>query len=331
MRTTSQTYIQADDMHVEFQGKRYRLYSGPKLEGERTIISIDSSLYPNLLRQISHPPPKLYVIGNSSLLSRASLAIIGARRATPYGLECARVFASQAAEKGISIVSGGAFGCDSAVHRAALDAGGSTMVVLGGGCDQIYPQVNYRLFQDIIDAGGAVMSERPWHYPALPFTFRERNRIIAGLAQVLLIVEAGLPSGTFSTADAALNANRDVLVVPGSICSRTSAGSNRLLYQGAIPIVDTESFDDALFSFYGVLKQEQETVSDNSAQANDPLLEALQANPMRLDAILTDIKVPRALSKDAKDWLRTHLVELETSGLVARYPDGRYGPTKIAS
>ena len=331
MTPTAKTYIQIDDTHVEFQGRRYRLYAGPVLEGARSVVSINSNLYPNLLRQISHPPTKLYVIGNSSLLQEASLAVIGARRATPYGLECARMFSSLAAEKGICIVSGGACGCDSAAHRAALESRGVTIVVLGGGCDQIYPQVNFRLFQDIIDAGGAVVSERPWQYPALPFTFRERNRIIAGLAQVLLIVEAGLPSGTFSTADAALNANRDVLVVPGSICSHTSAGSNRLLYQGATPIVDTESFEDALFSFYGVLKQEHENLNGNTAQSNDPLLEALQANPMRLDAILNDIKVPKSISKDAKDWLRSHLVELESSGLVARYPDGRYGPTKIAS
>ena len=331
MTKTDETYIQSDENHVEFQGKRYRLYSGPKLQGKRSVIDAQSNLYPELLRQIPHPPTKLYVIGNAALLSEPGLAVIGARRATPYGLECSNTFAKYAAEKGIAIISGGAVGCDSRAHRAALEAQGPTIVVLGGGCDQIYPQVNYRLFQDIIDRGGAVVSERPWNYPALPFTFRERNRIIAGLAQALLIVEAGLPSGTFSTADAALNANRDVLVVPGSICSRTSAGSNKLLYQGAIPIIDKESFEDVLFSFYGVLKQEQIMPQDNNVQDDDPLLEALQANPMRLDSILHDIKVPTRVSSNPEDWLRTHLVELEAAGLVARYPDGRYGPAKIAS
>ena len=286
-----------------------------------------------MLRNIPQPPHALYVIGSLDVLQMDALAVIGARRATPYGLACTELFARRAAEKGIVIVSGGAFGCDSQAHRAALEAGGKTFAFLGGGCDQIYPQVNYRLFQDIIDTGGAIVSERPWHYPALPFTFPARNRLIAGSAQAVLIVEAGLPSGTFLTADEALNASRDVLAVPGSISSKTSAGSNRLLYQGATPIVDLESFDDALFSLYGALKQEEASLShaNKETQRQDPLLEALQADPMRLDSILEQVHVPKSIAKDRETWLRTHLVELEATGLIKRFPDGRYGPARIAS
>ena len=331
MNSSTETYTVIDDKHVAYNGKTYTLYSGPKLEGERSVISLNSKRYPELLRCTHKPPQKLYVIGNVKALSKPSLAVIGARRATPYGLACTELFAMRAAEKGIVITSGGAFGCDSKSHRSALEAGGCTVAVLGGGCDQVYPQVNYRLFQDIIDSGGAVVSERPWHYPALPFTFRERNRIIAGLAQALLIVEAALPSGTFSTADAALNASRDVLVVPGSICSYNSAGSNQLLYQGATPVVDTETFEDVLFSVYGTLKQEDLKGPRKKEKRTDPLLDALQANPMRLDAIMSEIKVPRSISKDPEAWLEAQLVELEATGLIKRFPDGRYGPAKIAS
>ena len=128
------------------------------------------------------------------------------------------------------------------------------MVVLGGGCDCIYPESNRDLFQEIIDKGGAVISEHQWQFPPMPYTFRARNRIIAGLSRATLIVEAGLPSGTFSTADDALSSNREVLVVPGAITSPTSRGANRLLYQGATPIVDQETFEDVIFNLYGCLK-----------------------------------------------------------------------------
>lgn len=329
MTLKKENYTKIDDNTVEYQGRRYRLYTGPKLAGPRTVLSQSSALYPDMLRSIPRPPKKLYVIGDPTSLSRPSLAIIGARKATPYGLACTKHFGSFAAEKGVTIASGGAYGCDSAAHRSALEVGGITVAYLGGGCDQVYPQVNYRLFQDIIDSGGAVVSERDWSFPALPFTFRERNKLIAGSSKAVLIVEAGLPSGTFSTADEALNASRDVLVVPSAISSKTSHGSNRLLYQGATPVVDNESFSDILFSLYGVLKQEVIKKKSSKKKTRDPLLEALQAAPMRLDDILEQVKVPKKISSDSTSWLRTHLVELEAAGVIKRFPDGRYGPAKL--
>ncbi len=206
--------------------------------------------YPEALTVVSHPPQCLYLIGDPDALQEG-LAVVGARKATPYGLSCARHFAGIAAERGIVVVSGGARGCDAAAHEAALAAHGKTVAFLGGGCDEIYPAENASLFQRIIDTGGAVVSEREWGFEPLPFTFRERNRLIAGLARATLIVEAGLPSGTFSTADAALEANRDVLVVPGAITSSCSRGANRLIYQGAVPVVDDETFADQLNGLFG--------------------------------------------------------------------------------
>lgn len=320
------TYI--DDSTVKHGGRTFKLYAGPRLKGERHVVERFAKDYPSQLLDIERPPERLYVIGEPDCL-RDGLAVIGARKATPYGLACAERFSAIAAQKGVTVISGGAYGCDSRAHRAALDAGGRTVAILGGGCDQVYPSTHFRLFQEIIDAGGAVVSERDWDYPALPFTFRERNRIIAGCSRAVLIVEAGLPSGTFSTADDALDSNREVLVVPGAITSRTSAGSNKLLYQGATPIIDDETFEDVMFSLFGTLRCTPCADGKDPAENSDQLLAALRAQPMRLDDILVAVDAPREHASDPAAWLRTRLVELEAKGVVARFPDGRYGPASL--
>ena len=317
----------------EHEKRGYGKYKGPKLSGPRHVIPLGSAAFPKALANIPRPPECLYAIGNVEALEEG-LAVIGARKATPYGRECARHFAGIAAAQGITIVSGGALGCDSEAHRAALEQGGSTVVFLGGGCDCVYPASHYRLFQKIIDSGGVVASEYEWEYPPLPYGFRERNRLIAGLARATLIVEAGLPSGTFSTADEALAASKDVLVIPGAITSSTSAGSNRLLYQGATPVVDDETFSDILFDLFGCLKMEQIPGSANApgglkaiAYREDPLYQALMAQPMRKEQMLGSVRVPKG--EDGRIWIAVRLAELEADGLVARYPDGRYGPAKL--
>ena len=159
------------------------------LKGRDYVIDQSSEAYPDALRAIAVPPDKLYVIGNVEALA-PGLAVIGARKATPYGRTCANRFARIAAEKGVNIISGGARGCDSEAHRAALAARGTTVVFLGGGCDCLYPAEHESLFQAIVDGGGAIVSEHPWRYPPMPRTFRARNRLIAGLADAVLIVEA---------------------------------------------------------------------------------------------------------------------------------------------
>ena len=220
------------------------------LAGERTVLERGGAGYPPALARVAQPPERLYVVGDPAALEEG-IAIVGARKATPYGRGCAQRFAALAARRGVAVVSGGARGCDAAAHAAALDAGGRTVAFLGGGCDRLYPAEHAGLFQRIVDGGGAVASEHAWDEDPRPYRFRQRNRLIAGLARATLIVEAGLPSGTFSTADEALAANRDVLVVPGAITAASSRGANRLLYQGATPVVDDETFEDALFSLFG--------------------------------------------------------------------------------
>ena len=291
-----------------------------KLAGARAVIAYDDERFPNILRSIPKPPSSLYVVGNVDAL-KPGLAVIGARRATPYGRSCAKRFARLASERGIPIISGGARGCDSEAHRAALDVGGPTVVVLGGGCDQIYPPEHAGLFQSVVDKGGAVISELPWGAVPKPYTFRMRNRLIAGLAQAVLIVEAGLPSGTFSTADEALAAGREVLVVPGAITSATSMGANRLMFQGARPIIDDESFEDALFELFGQLKHQNIAAF---AVEEDPVLAALCAEPLSLDALMA--LAEESYGQDGRVKLMEVLVEAEARGVIARQPDGRWGP-----
>ncbi len=303
--------------------------------GPRFQLAIDEDAYPEALRQGNRPPKRLYGIGDAGAV-REGLAVVGARKATPYGIGCAKRFARQAAERGIIIVSGGARGCDSVAHEAALAAGAPTVAVLGGGCDEVYPIENLGLFQRIIDEGGAVISEHEWHQRPRPYCFRERNRIIAGLARATLIVEAGLPSGTFSTADEAISAGREVLVVPGAITSKQSRGANRLIYQGATPIVDGEAFADQLDALFG--READEAVGDPEGatrrrggervvqdDAELCLLDALRAEPLDLEA-LQAIARSQHEEGDALTWLMVWLAKAQRLGAVALYPDGRYGP-----
>lgn len=294
------------------------------IRGERFVLDFYSEEFPEQLRNIPDPPGALYGIGDPSALV-PGLAVIGARKATPYGLGCAHRFARLAAEKGVLIVSGGARGCDSEAHRAALEAGGKTVVFLGGGCDKPYPACHRTLFQRVVDAGGAIVSEQFWDTCPMPHMFRERNRLIAGLAEAVLIVEAGLPSGTFSTADEALDAGREVLVVPGSITSDKSRGSNRLLYQGAVPIVDEESFEEVLFRLFGALMRPVGQEEQDSQDELDPIIAAAQAQPMTMDELYA--MASRGSSRDRTNALLMELlVEAEASGQIARYADGRWGP-----
>jgi DNA processing protein len=277
--------------------------------------------YPPLLEQVQRPPRTLYGMGDPAALV-PGLAIIGARQATPYGLTCARLFAAWASGAGVTVVSGAAIGCDLAAQTAALDAGGHSVAVLGCGADVDYPRRAAATLDRLRNGGGAVISELDWGTAPRPGQFPARNRIIAGLAVSVLVVEAALPSGTFSTADAALDCGRDVLAVPGSILYSGSAGSNRLIRQGADPITCVEDLRDALAQA-GLLEESGGPARGGRTplieESDDLLLRALSAHPMYPDAAAEALGL-------RPDEVLIRLGLLEGLGLVARHYDGRYGP-----
>lgn len=206
----------------------------------RVVADTDTD-YPQLLREIPQPPALLYVRANSSnALSAAphTVAIVGSRKASHYGKSAARAIAAGLAEAGVIVVSGLAIGIDAEAHEATLASKTPTWAVLGSGLNHIYPARNQPLAQAILEAGGMLISEyHPAQEPA-PFTFPQRNRIIAGLARVVLIVEAAERSGALITARYALDANREVAAVPGDIFALNSKGTNALLQRGAALVRD---------------------------------------------------------------------------------------------
>jgi DNA processing protein len=291
----------------------------------RVVDSLDVH-YPEGLRRLERPPARLCVRGASEVLITPGLAVVGARKATPYGLACARRFARIAAARGITIVSGGAIGCDQAAHNGALDAGGATVVVLGCGADVVYPAGARGLFSRIIAEDGVIVSEAPWGAPPSRWGFRRRNRIIAAIAQATLIVEAGLPSGTFSTADATLAQGKEVLAVPGSIFARESKGTNRLISQGALPIIDDESLSDALTQIFGpadTVLYAPPSAAPCGQDAGDTLqarvLAALTQQPLHAEELL-------GVCGDSVTEVVRYLTSLELAGHVMRLRDGRYAP-----
>ena len=245
----------------------------------------DDAGFPALLRSTDRAPSALRGFGDPGALE-PGLAVIGARKATPYGLKCARLFAGWAAAAGYVVISGAAVGCDTAAHQAALDAGGRTVAVLGCGADVVYPRGSGPLLARIARSG-AVISELEWGHPPAKWTFRARNRIIAGLASALLVVEAGLGSGTFVTADFALEAGRTVMVVPGSIFAPECAGSNRLLSQGATPVSDVSELRATLEGALG--PPARDALVARSALGDDCVLSSLRTNPARPDDVARDL------------------------------------------
>jgi DNA processing protein len=220
------------------------LFSGQaRIEAERelaqareqggAILTYEDEDYPDRLREIFDPPAVLWALGNVKLLSRPSIAIVGTRHPTPYGTGMAEILARDLASRRMMILSGMARGIDTAAHRGALAGKGSTVAVWGTGIDVIYPKENKSLAENILAAGGAIISEyKLGTFPA-PQNFPRRNRILSGISLGVLVVEAGENSGTRVTARCALEQDRDVYAVPGNVTSKNAWGPNTLIKQGA--------------------------------------------------------------------------------------------------
>lgn len=203
------------------------------------LVSLWEDSYPAALQQTFNPPVILYYRGQIPQTNRTA-AIVGARKATPYGLNVSQTIAADMARHQITVVSGGARGIDTKAHQGALSAKGKTIAVIANGLDIAYPSENKRLFAEIADTGGAVISEYPFGMRPLAVNFPARNRIIAGLCRCTVVVEAALRSGSLITADFALEEGRDIFAVPGSIYSTMSKGTHELIRKGAIILTQVE-------------------------------------------------------------------------------------------
>jgi len=259
-------------------------------QGGIQVLTWDDPEYPRNLRNIPLPPPVLYVKGALAPADEWAVALVGTRRATPYGREAARELAGGLAASRVTVVSGLARGIDAAAHQAALDAGGRTIAVLGSGLDQVYPP-EHRGLAEAIAGSGAVVSDYPLGTKPEGANFPPRNRIISGLAKGVVIVEAGEMSGALITADFAAEQGRDVFAVPGSMFQRAARGTNKLIQQGAKLVM---SVGDVLEELNLALVTEQQAARTilPADETEQRLLACLSSDPTHIDELGAQVGMP---------------------------------------
>ncbi|AQS60569.1 DNA-processing protein DprA [Desulforamulus ferrireducens] len=281
------------------------------------VITLEDENYPAQLKNIYDPPLALFVRGALPSQDKIHLALVGSRQASPYGLAVAESFASELAASGVVIVSGMARGIDSAAHRGALLAGGTTIAVLGCGPDVVYPKENHKLMKQIMEQG-AVITEFPpgtaptaWHFPS-------RNRIISGLSQGVLVIEAAEKSGALITADFALEQGREVMAIPGNINNLKSAGTNKLIRQGAILVTSpAEVWEELGLGDISLKQREQKESQIALTDSEMKVLATLSHLPSTQEQIIHECQLPAGEVAVA-------LTMLEIKGLIRVLPGKMY-------
>lgn len=286
------------------------------LKGIKSICRWEDG-YPVSLREIAASPPIIFYQGLLPNPEALTVGIVGARKATPTGLQAARDFSRTLAESCVSVISGLADGIDTGAHEGALSAGGYTLAVLGCGLKYNYPASNLRLRHRILDSGGGIVSEFAPSLRAQTWNFPRRNRIISGLSSGVVIIEAGIKSGSLITAKYALEQNRDIFAVPGSIRNPVSMGTNQLIKYGAIPV--TEGSD--ILGHYALtypVKNASKNPHHNLSSEEAALVHAINASgAATVDtlAATTPFSIPQLLG---------HLASLEIKGIVEQWITGEY-------
>ncbi len=254
------------------------------------MICLEDPSYPAALKTIDDPPALLYVRGQLLPEDAVSLAVVGSRRCTHYGMEQAERFGGLLGRAGFTVISGGARGIDTAAHRGALTAGGRTIAVMGCGLSTNYPPENGKLFEDIVAGGrGALISELPMRTAVLSGNFPTRNRIVSGLTLGTLVIEAALPSGALITARVASEQGRDIFAVPGRVDSPLSAGTHQLLRDGAYLAADLDDILGPLGEVGEKIRPEEPTqpiTPPGLSDAESALFNALATGPLSLDDLL---------------------------------------------
>jgi DNA processing protein len=286
------------------------------------IVTLADAAYPRLLLEITDPPAVLYCRGRTDLLNRPALALVGSRNATAQGNSNAEQFARSFSNAGLTIVSGLALGVDAAAHRGGLAGEGSTIAVLGTGADITYPQGNATLATEIA-AHGLLLSEFPLGTKALAHNFPRRNRLISGLAQGCLVIEAALASGSLVTARAAVEQGREVFAVPGSIHSPLSKGCHALIKSGAKLV---ESADDVLAELSAFRRTgfastraaaNASAASGSTGATDEPLLACMGFDPVDMDSLCARAGIP-------VERISAELLRLELAGRITVLPGGLY-------
>ncbi|WP_432468555.1 DNA-processing protein DprA [Agarivorans sp. Z349TD_8] len=289
------------------------------LEQERChLLGCFDPLYPECLRQIQRPPLLLFVRGHPTLLSSQQLAVVGSRHASWRGLQQAQDFARQLTQQGLTITSGLALGVDAAAHKGALQArGDGTIAVVATGLDRVYPKRHQALAHEIAEQG-AMVSEFWPGTAAKANHFPRRNRIISGLSLAVLVVEAGLPSGSLLTANYAAEQGRDVFAVPGAIDDPLHAGCHHLIQQGAKLVTSAADITEELVGFVAQPEQHLASLEQNMQEQDLPyrqLLDNLAYESTSIDDLVLSTQQP-------VDAVLAQLTELEILGVVAVVPGG---------
>jgi DNA processing protein len=284
-----------------------------------SVIARGDDAYPRSLRDIPDPPPALFVRGELREKDRFAVALVGSRHASPYGRTITARLARDLTRSGLTIVSGGAIGIDIAAHRAVVEAGGRTVVVLGCGLDIDYPRDNQPVFDQVVANGqGAVVTEFPMGATPEPWRFPMRNRIISGMSMGVVVVEAGVQSGALLTASIATEQGREVMAVPGNVDRPGARGTNALIKDGASLVEDASDVLRAL----GVLEMtspqpESRPALGHLSDTQRRLVESLTLTPKHIDTISTEVRM-------APVEVSVQLTMLELSGQVRRLPGNCY-------
>lgn len=281
------------------------------------LIFIEEKDYPLLLKEIPDCPPFLFVKGDLEILRLSSkkLAVVGSRKYSSYGQEVIFKIIPPLATSGVIIVSGLALGIDALAHQGTVEAKGKTVAVLGSSIDFIYPVENYHLAERILNSGGLLLSEFPPGTPPLKQHFPRRNRIIAGISDGVLVIEAAMESGSLITARLALDYNRDVFAIPGDIFRETAYGVNKLIQDGAILTTNAE---DILTNWQISSKLEKDKIIIRPlSPAEEALLKLLSGEPMPIDEIGEKAGIPASQSAQL-------LSQLELAGIVKDVGGGYY-------
>lgn len=275
------------------------------------ILNYNHPDFPNKLKYIENPPEILFALGNTKILNDTSIAVVGSRKCSDYGKNCAFNLANDISKNNIRIVSGLAEGIDTYAHKGSVS--NKTIAVIGSGFNQIYPHSNMKLINEIIANDGVVITEYFFDVPAYPFNFPKRNRIVAALAEGIIVIEAGENSGALITVDIAQKLNKKIYVVPSNIDNIFSKGSNKLLHSNVkVALSSSDILEDFIDNQLAT-----KTTSINVPKEYEGIYNILKKVHLSADELSKNLKV--SISN-----INSNLTMMELNGYVTKLPDGKF-------